>query len=60
MPARRSTKRCQIVAAFEHRNNATTGLLFGRLHQFVGYPHKIVLDETQIGQRIGFVCIETC
>ena len=48
----------EIVAAFQHRNDAAFGGLVGDLHQFLRGPGEIRLVELQIGERVAPMGVE--
>ena len=49
----------QVVAAFERRDEAAAGVPLGERHELARHPGEIIGLESQIGERIAAVRVET-
>ena len=52
------SERLQVIAAFEHRNNAPSAMAIGRVHQIERDPGEIRLGQIEAAQRIAAMRIE--
>src|SRR5690606_17995901 len=48
----------EIVAAFQHRDDAAAGMSVGDIHQLLRHPGVIGLDQIDVGQRVAGVGVE--
>ena len=58
MDRHRLRQRVEIVAAFEHGDDAAVAVLRGDPAQLLRRPHEVRLDEAQAAQRIAPVGVE--
>src|SRR5215467_11783346 len=60
MRRHRAGQPLQVVTAFQHRDDAAVGARVGDLHELLGRPCVIRLQQIEIGERIAHVGVEAC
>jgi hypothetical protein len=58
MHPHRTGQALQVIAAFQHRNNAALRMAIGKLHQAQRGPGEVLLGQFQTAQRIPHMGIE--